>query len=280
MHVLKQSSVLEYNNLVKKYCSSCSFTLKILYRPLKVYNKDFFCLYVDSFGVKYFFDTDADYILNTLEKYYKISMDLEGKNYCGLTINRNYEKEYAKISMPIYPPKPLKRFLHPTPKNLYYAPQKWIVPEYGQSNQYEKVPNNTQPLYEKDTKYIQAKVGSLLYYLQSVDPTILPASKEISASQAKPTIHKNLLLTCCSITPTHNLTKEIRYHASDMILPVKSEENYLSIPGACSCISGNHYLSNHPTNPNNPSDVNTRKPILTKFKTIWNAVGFTAETNT
>ena len=55
-------------------------------------------------------------------------MDLEGNNYCGFTIDWNYDTEYVEISMLTYIPKSLKRFLHPTPKNIFCAPHKWTVP--------------------------------------------------------------------------------------------------------------------------------------------------------
>ena len=51
-------------------------------------------------------------------------MELEGKNYCGLTIDCNYYKEYVEISILTYTPKDIKHFLHPVPKNPCYAPQK------------------------------------------------------------------------------------------------------------------------------------------------------------
>ena len=40
----------------------------------------------------------------------------------------------------------------------------------------------------------------------------------------------------------------ISYHASDMILHVESDSAYLLMPGYCSLIAGNYYLSDHPTN--------------------------------
>ena len=72
-------------------------------------------LCVDDFGVKHCSDTEADNILNIPLKYYKISMDLEGKNYCGLAIEWNYDKKYVNISMPTYILKSLKRLLHHAP---------------------------------------------------------------------------------------------------------------------------------------------------------------------
>ena len=52
-------------------------------------------------------------------------MDLEGKNYCGLTMNRNYNKEYVDIYMPTYIPKSLKIFSDPPPppKTMLLTPQ-------------------------------------------------------------------------------------------------------------------------------------------------------------
>ena len=43
-------------------------------------------------------------------------MDLEGKNYCGLTIDWNYDKEYVDISIPIYNPKYINVFSILPPK--------------------------------------------------------------------------------------------------------------------------------------------------------------------
>ena len=51
-------------------------------------------------------------------------MDLRGKNYCGLNIDCNYEKEYVEICMPTYTPKYLKCFIHPFPKKPLYTSRK------------------------------------------------------------------------------------------------------------------------------------------------------------
>ena len=61
--------------------------------------KIFFCLSVENVGVKDFSRTDADHLWNTPKKYHK-KTDLEGKNYCGLNMFWNYNKEYFNISMP------------------------------------------------------------------------------------------------------------------------------------------------------------------------------------
>jgi len=61
-----------------------------------------FCLCVDDFGIKYFSKDDAEHLINVLKKYYKVSIDWTGKNYCGFEITWNYEQKYVDIQMPGY----------------------------------------------------------------------------------------------------------------------------------------------------------------------------------
>ena len=61
-----------------------------------------FCLCVDNFGVKFFHQEDVNHLINALKKRYDISTDWEGKNYCGLSFNWNYDAGYVDISMPTY----------------------------------------------------------------------------------------------------------------------------------------------------------------------------------
>ena len=60
--------------------------------------------------------------------------------------------------------------------------------------------------------------GTLLYYSQEVNPTMLPALNEISTQQSKPTTHTitkcNRLLDYAETYPN----AAIRYHESNMIL--------------------------------------------------------------
>ena len=50
-----------------------------------------------------------------LKKYYKITIDLEGKNFCALYLDWNYKHGYIDISIPNYIQEKLKKFRH---KNL------------------------------------------------------------------------------------------------------------------------------------------------------------------
>ena len=86
-------------------------------------------------------------------------MEIEWKNYIVLTIDWNYNKEYSTISMPTYTPKYLRRFLHPTPQNICYAPNKLIFTEHGQSTHYKKGPDNTPPIDKKKPKTYNPRLG-------------------------------------------------------------------------------------------------------------------------
>jgi hypothetical protein len=62
-----------------------------------------FTLVVDDFSVKYTKRADAEHLMQTLNKLYKVSEDWEGTQYCGLTLAWDYDKQTAcDISMPCY----------------------------------------------------------------------------------------------------------------------------------------------------------------------------------
>ena len=87
-------------------------------------------------------------------------------------------------------------------------------------------------------------MGTLLYYAQAVDATILVALGTITAqhSIATQTTSKcaNHLLDYCHTHPDAKL----RYHASDMILHIHSDASYNSEAKARSRAVGHFYLGN------------------------------------
>ncbi len=54
------------------------------------------------FGIKYTNLNHAHHLINTLQKYYKISTDWSGADYCGLHLEWNYSQRYVYVSMPAY----------------------------------------------------------------------------------------------------------------------------------------------------------------------------------
>ena len=93
-----------------------------------------FCLCVDDFGVKYFNQEDADHLLNALRQHYKVSVDYEGKNYCGLQISWNYEKRFVDISMPEYIDRLIHKCQIQAPKHPTFSPYTWTQPSYGKNS--------------------------------------------------------------------------------------------------------------------------------------------------
>ena len=61
-----------------------------------------FTLVVDDFGVKYVGGRHLGHLINALRDQYKITVDLTGNSYLGMTIDWNYAQGYVNISMPDY----------------------------------------------------------------------------------------------------------------------------------------------------------------------------------
>ena len=101
---------------------------------------------VDDFGVKYVRGRHLDHLINALWDQYKITVDLTGNSYLGLTIDWNYTQGYVDISMPDYVRKALHEFHHLAPRRPTHSPSKWIAPAYGSRIQYVKPPVTSPPL--------------------------------------------------------------------------------------------------------------------------------------
>ena len=208
-------------------------------------------------------------------------MDWNGKNYCGLTIDWNYNSGYVDISMPKYILAVRLKFQHKDPPKACHAPHEWNVPAYGKRVQYISKPDESPFLNKTEPITVQSITGSILYYARAVDPTMLPALNDIATQQAKPT-QKTLrkcyqLLDYCATYPS----AIIRYHASDMVLHVDSDAAYLVLPGARSRIAGYYFLSSKI----NPEQLGTVEPkpnglILVECRTLNHVVASAAEAET
>jgi hypothetical protein len=280
MYGLKQAAILAYKHLVNQLShygySPCPYTTGLWQHTTR---RTKFCLCVDDFGVKYFTNEDANHLLNSLRAHYKISVDWEGKDYCGLSITWNYPKQYVDISMPGYVTTTLAKLQHTNPARPQFAPHHWTQPAYGQKIQLAPI-DDSPKLNKTDTTYVQSCVGSFLYYARAVDPTMLPAINEISASQSSPTVNTmndcKMLMDYAATYPT----AIIRYHASDMVLHIDSDAAYLVLPNARSRYAGHYFLSDNPPLP--PANPNPKPngPILTICKTIRNVMASAAEAET
>ena len=81
-----------------------------------------FTLVVDDFGIKYVGEEHFKHLINALREHYDVTIDKEGKLYCGITLEWDYDKRTLDISMPGYVKKQLIKYNHPIPKKPQHAP--------------------------------------------------------------------------------------------------------------------------------------------------------------
>ena len=139
-----------------------------------------FCLCVDDFGVQYHSRADLDHLINALQQFYKITIDWNGTDYCGLHLDWNYTDKYVDMSMPGYIKRLLDRLQHKKPSKPVDAPHAWRKPTYGRAQQHS-FPDDTLPLLTKlAANLLQSTISSLFFYSRAVDPYMLPGLNEVS----------------------------------------------------------------------------------------------------
>ena len=233
--------------------------------------KIIFSLVVDDFGVKYVRKEDAQHLINALKDLYEITTDWSGRKYCGLNFEWDYKARTVTISMPGYIEKTLKKFKHPTPTKKQNAPHRWDVPVYGQKIQYAKDEKDLPLLPAKEINRCQQITGTLLYYAIAVDPTMLVALSEISATQSKATSETKEKLDWLLDYAASQPISKITYKASNMILHVHSDASYLSAPKARSRVGGHFFLNL------GAQDPSINGPIHAVCKILKNVVSSAAE---
>ncbi len=137
-----------------------------------------------------------------------------------------------------------------------------MAPAYSAKVQYVETKDLSIPLDKEGQKYIQAIIGTLLYYSRAVDSTMLVALNVIATQQASPmqmTMErvKQLLDYCASQEET-----VLTYHASDMVLAIHSDAGYLNESKVQSRAGGHFFLSSDVQNPPNNGAVLTIAQII------------------
>ncbi len=185
-----------------------------------------FCLVVDDFAVKFINQADVDHLINTIRKYYPMTVDEEATKYIGLTIKWDYTNRKAHIHMPGYLDKAFVRYKHEKPMKIQNSPHPHVIPQYGVKTQYAVEEIDSPTLSKEETTYIQAVAGTLLYHARAVDPTIITSLSAIATEQAKPTQETmkkvKQLLDYCATQEDAMIT----YNPSKMILAVHSDAGY------------------------------------------------------
>jgi Reverse transcriptase (RNA-dependent DNA polymerase) len=226
-------------------------------------NSIIFCLVVDDFFVQYTSLDDLHHLSTTLKKNYEITLDMEAKKFCGITLDWNYEEGHVTLSMPGYVEKALQRFTHPPHQKPEHSPHPWTQPDYGAKIQYTTPEDTSDPLDQHGIKRLQEIVGTFLFYGRAVDNTMLVALGTVAAAQTHGTeTTMDTVVQLLNYAATHP-DAAIRFYGSDMILYVHSDASYLSEPNARSRVGGYFYLGNkteppEKAKPNGPIHVESR----------------------
>ena len=113
--------------------------------------------------MKYYSKEDAQHLLGTLWKHYKVSTDWHAKNYCALTIVWNKNKGFIDVLIPEYVENALRKFCQRKPKRIQYSPHKWKAPTDRKRIQVVNDPQDSTLLEKKGKWFLQSIVGTFLY---------------------------------------------------------------------------------------------------------------------
>jgi hypothetical protein len=229
-----------------------------------------FALCVDDFGVKYVNDGDVEHLKAALtatnpetgKPMFEITVDKEGKQFCGLHMDFDYEKREVHISIPGYVDAALKRFKHVKPTKPQNQPYPHNPKQYGSKAQYVETIDDTPLLDKDDKRFIQEVTGTFLFYARAVDATMLTALSSLAAEQCNPT---ERTMQKCKQFLDYAATQEdavVTYRKSDMVLAIHSDASYLSEPKARSRAGGHFFMSENVPDPNDNGAVHTVAKII------------------
>ena len=129
--------------------------------------------------------------------------------------------------MPGYVDKERHKYQHPMPKLPVNAPANFKPIQYGAKVQTADVDTSLQ-LAKERIRHIQDVVGMLIYYVISVNPTLLATLRQIASHKSTSTEEVSTMIKqLLNYVATHS-NAGIRYVASDMILNLHSDASYHS----------------------------------------------------
>jgi hypothetical protein len=122
-----------------------------------------------------------------IKKNYNISSDWNGRAYCGLTLDWDYENRTVYLSMPGYIKSALRKYQHAAPARPEHAPHTWNPPIYGAKTQFVGDETISPALSDKDANKLQQLTGTLLYYVRAIYPTLTMPINVLASEQSKAT---------------------------------------------------------------------------------------------
>ena len=134
-------------------------------------------------------------------------------------------------------------------------------------------------LSDKEINLLQQVCGNFLYYAIAIDNNILPALSDISSEKSKATTNTAKQVANILNYLASNPQAEIQYRENGMQLAIQSNASYLSVAQAISRVSGVHFLSEGPPEPDNQEDFlpTTNGLLLVALKIMRNIMASVAE---
>ena len=166
-----------------------------------------------------------------LEKKCKLTEDWKGSLYCAITLKQDYKARTLDISMPGYIKKQLVKYKH-IMRRIQNCPISPEPKKFGAEAQSPLPTDQTHKLTDTKIKQVQKIVGSILYYAQAVDMTVLMALSMITSKQIKGTewtLEKAYQVLDYLVS---HPSATVRFWASDMIMNIHLDASYLSKPNA------------------------------------------------
>eukprot|EP00957_Ditylum_brightwellii_P143965 10969677-Ditylum_brightwellii.AAC.1 len=120
------------------------------------------------------------------------------------------------------------KFQHPHPKRPQYAPYRHNLLQYGAKQQMVEVEQELPELSAEGKRRVQQAVGTLLFYIRQVDPTMLTALISIDAEQNNDIVSTMQAVAMLLDYTATNPDAKIRFRRSDMILHIHSDASYFS----------------------------------------------------
>ncbi len=116
-----------------------------------------------------------------------LTQDWAGDLYCCSKLNWDYTTPTLNISMPGYIKKMLHKYKHPLSSKPQRCPYSPACKQYGAKAQAPLLIDISPKLLLDYVKQIQSIVGSILYYAQAIDITVLMALSSNAIEQTKET---------------------------------------------------------------------------------------------
>jgi hypothetical protein len=145
-----------------------------------------FVLVVDDFGIKYLRMEDLDHLIKSLEQYYDVTVDLEGKEYVKIELDWDYKRMEVHLSMIPYLQKALHQFDNIVPTKREDSPYPHVEPKYGAKQQFAEY-DTSAPVGKEEQTYVQKVTRKFNWYARGVDGTMLTPISALTSQQARPT---------------------------------------------------------------------------------------------